>query len=260
MSLDHPANFVKQQSVTRDAFLGGRVIVSQPAKGFRAGLNSVLLGASVGAGASSLLDLGAGVGTAALVAMTHNPELAGTLVEADPQAAALGRDNLAANGLAARATVLELDITQRGAERLAAGLKADCFDTVIANPPYFEAGTGTAPSPLRAAARHTGGAALDLWVKAAATSAAPLGEVIFIHTAQSLPSLLAAFESRFGAVTILPLSPRPGQPASRILVRAIKGSRAPLTLLTSRALHEAEGRAFRPEFDAIFLGLDRLHW
>ncbi len=35
---------------------------------------------------------------------------------------------------------------------------------------------------------------------------------------------------------------------------------APLTLLASRALHEAETRAFRPEFDAIFRGTARLVW
>ena len=68
-------DFVKQQTPTRDAFLGGRLNLSQPRNGFRAGLDSVLLGASVRAASLTLLDLGAGVGTAALVAMTHNTHL-----------------------------------------------------------------------------------------------------------------------------------------------------------------------------------------
>ena len=72
--------------------------------------------------------------------------------------------------------------------------------------------------------------------------------------------LLAAFDQRFGAITLLPLSPRPDAPASRVLVRAIKGSRAPLTLLASRALHDATGNAFAPAFDAIFRGTARLVW
>jgi tRNA1(Val) A37 N6-methylase TrmN6 len=72
--------------------------------------------------------------------------------------------------------------------------------------------------------------------------------------------LLQSFTARFGAITILPLTPREGEPAHRILVRGIKGSRAPLTLLASRALHTPSGRTFRPEFDAIFRGRDRLHW
>ena len=64
MSLDHATSIVKYQTATRDAFLGGTLTVAQPAKGFRAGLDSVLLGAAVGPGRGTMLDLGAGVGTA----------------------------------------------------------------------------------------------------------------------------------------------------------------------------------------------------
>ena len=56
---------------------------------------------------------------------------------------------------------------------------------------------------------------LDLWVKTAATHAAPGGEVIFIHTAEALPLLLESVTARFGAVTVLPLLPREGEPAHR---------------------------------------------
>jgi tRNA1(Val) A37 N6-methylase TrmN6 len=260
MSLDHAADFVKQQSLTRDAFLGGRLIVSQPGSGFRAGLDSVLLGAAVDARAISLLDLGAGAGTAALVALAHISTLTATLLEADAEMAALAALNLAGNGFADRGRVLALDVTAKGAVRAAAGLPADHFAAVIANPPFFDPGAGSAPAEGRAAARHMEPAALDLWVKAAATSAAPGGEIIFIHAAPALPALLAAFEARFGAITILPLIPRDGEAVTRILVRGIKGSRAPLTLLASRPLHEAGSRAFRPEFDSIFRGTARLHW
>jgi tRNA1(Val) A37 N6-methylase TrmN6 len=97
-------------------------------------------------------------------------------------------------------------------------------------------------------------------VKVAAAHCAPDGEAIFIHAAQALPELLQSFDARFGELTVLPIAPRDGAPASRILVRGIKGSRAPLTLLSSRALHETEGRGFRPEFEAIFRGRARLIW
>lgn len=246
--------------MTRDAFLGGRLAVSQPRGGFRAGLDSVLLGAAVAAGSASLLDLGAGVGTAALVALADRPGLSATLCEADPASAALARGNLVDNGFGARARVLELDVAAAGSVRAEAGLAADAFTSVIANPPFFDSGSGTIPGPSRAAARHMPLAALDTWLRAAATHAAPGGEAIVIHVAAALPALLAAFDRRFGAVTVLPLSPRQGAPASRILVRGIKGSRAPFVLLASRALHVEDGRAFRPEFDALFRGEGRLVW
>lgn len=260
MSLDEATDVVKQQTLTRDAFLGGRLTVSQPDKGFRAGLDSVLLGAAVNAGSRSLLDLGAGVGTAALVAMAELTALSGTLVEADPAMAALAALNLGANGMAERGKVLQLDLTAPGRVRAAAGLPTDHFTTVIANPPFFDPGRGSAPSAERADARHMDDDVLDRWVKTAASHAAPGGEVIFIHVAEALPLLLAAFTQRFGAVSVLPLLPRDGEQASRILVRGIKGSRAPFNLLAARALHEPAGRTFRPEFDAIFRGTARLIW
>lgn len=260
MSLDHASKIVKHQTLTRDAFLGGRLIVSQPRNGFRAGMDSVLLGAAVGEKSRNLLDLGAGAGTAALVALVHNPALTAILVESDTEVAALAALNLAGNGFAERGRVVPLDVAAPGRIRAAAGLSADHFSTIIANPPYFEAGRGTTPAPARAAARHMNAPDLDRWVKTAATHAAPGGEVIFIYPAVHLAPLLAAFDARFGAISILPLSPREGEPATRVLIRGIKGSRAPLTLLATRPLHEPARRTFRPEFDAIFRGEAGLSW
>lgn len=260
MSLDDATRLVKQQTQTRDAFLGGRLIVSQPRKGFRAGLDSVLLGAAVDRGSGSVLDLGAGVGTAGLVALTLNPALVATLAERDPEMAGLALANLSDNGLADRARIALVDITAPGLVRVDAGLAPDSFSSVIANPPFFDPARGNRPAPDREAARHMPDEALDLWVRTAASTAAPGGEVIFIYPAEGLPLLLSSFAARFGAVTVLPLVPRPEAAATRILVRGIKGSRAPTRVLSSRILHDEESRGFRPAFDAIFRGAGRLDW
>ncbi|MDB5614010.1 MAG: methyltransferase [Devosia sp.] len=260
MSLDQPPSFVKHQTVTRDAFLGGRLTLSQPSHGFRAGLDSVLLGAAVGQGRKTLLDLGCGVGTAGLVAMQYERILNATLIDQNAEMVDLARANAADNGFAERVTLLVADITAKGAERQAAGLVENSYDVVIANPPFFAGGAGTlAADKGRAEARHMDVATLDLWIKTAASSAAAGGEIIFVYPSTSLSPLLVGFERRFGAITVLPLAPRPGEPATRVLIRGIKGSRAPMTLLSSRVLH-AEGRAFAAEFDAIFRGEARLVW
>src|SRR3569623_832674 len=124
MSLAYDGEIVKRTDVTHDAFLGGRLPITQPAKGFRAGLDSVLLGSAVGHAAGAILDLGAGAGTAALVALAHHPDLTATLVESDPDMAALASANLAANKLSKRADVLTLDLTASGRARASAGLVA----------------------------------------------------------------------------------------------------------------------------------------
>ena len=260
MSLDQAEAIVKHQTVTRDAFLGGRLHVSQPGNGFRAGVDSVLLGASVPDGTGTLLDLGAGVGTAGLVALADHPGLDATFAEVDAQALALAEANIAANGFAGRARALLVDVTASGRQREAAGIARDFYACVIANPPFFISGSGTPAAGARAGARHMERKDLDLWIKAAAAAAAPDGLAIFILPAESLPLALAGFEGRFGAIEVLPLLVRPGQPALRVLIRGRKGSRAPFRLLAGRPLHAENGKAFMPEIDAVFRGHGRFHW
>lgn len=261
MSLDQPNTFVKHQTITRDAFLGGRLTLSQPRHGFRAGMDSVLLGAAVADGRGNLLDLGSGVGTASFVALTHHPALRATLAELNAEMLDLARRNASDNGLSDRTQFAAVNVAGPGADRVAAGLAENAYDAVIANPPFFDNWGGTlAANAGRARSRHMDAATLDNWVKTAAGHATGGGEIVFIYPSESLSLLLAAFTQRFGAVTVLPLTPRPAAVVTRVLVRGIKGSRAPLTLLASRALHQAEGRGFQPEFDAIFRGVDRLVW
>lgn len=261
MSLDQPHEFVKHQTVTRDAFLGGRITLSQPRRGFRAGLDSVLLGAAVPKGSASLLDLGAGVGTAGLTALALGLARDVTLAERDEMTLGLARRNIADNGFGQAARAVAVDVEGSASARLDAGLRENAYDVVIANPPFFNSGGGTlSPDSGRAAARHMREAAIDSWLRCAAGAAAAGGQAIFIYPTDGLTDLLAAFGSRFGGITTLPLCPRPDAPTSRILVRGTKGSRAPLTLLASRSLHEADGRAFAPQFDAIFRGKAALDW
>jgi tRNA1(Val) A37 N6-methylase TrmN6 len=261
MSVNHATDFVKRQAHTTDAFLGGKLSILQPEKGFRAGQDSVLLGAAVSSASRRLLDLGAGAGVAALVAMAHNPSLSAVLAERNLEMAAFARANVAGNGMEARAHVLELDATVPGKERVSAGLDHDHFTSVIANPPFFADAEGThAPQASRAQARHMQADTLALWVRTAASAAGRDGEIIFIHRAEALPSLLAAFASRFGEIAILPIAARPGEKATRVLIKARRNSRAPLQLLAPFVLHHGNGNGFQPEAEAIFRGEALLDW
>lgn len=261
MSLDHTAGFVKHLARTRDEFLSGKLNIVQPEKGFRAGLDSVLLGASVAQTDGELLDLGCGVGVAALTALTHNEQLNASLIDVNAEMVELARHNIEVNEMPERARAYELDVTTEGKLRSAAGLQVDHFDVVIANPPFFDAAAGTlATGEGRASARHMPAKDLDKWVRTAAASARPGGKIIFVYRADGLKDLLIAFEKRFGAVAALPIVPRHGLDATRILIRGIKGSRAPMSLKSPLILHEDKGREFRTDVDAVFRGSERLHW
>lgn len=242
---------VSDGEVTHDAFLGGGLSLRQPAKGYRAGVDAVLLAASAPVATrdgGAYLDLGAGVGTVGLCVARRLPQARVVLVEREPQFVALARDNIAANGLSERVRVAALDITAaRAAELAEAGIGTGRFAHVLANPPFHTHGSGTASGQaLKAGAHAMAEGGLELWVRFMARVAAPGGTGAVIHKAEALGQVLAAFDRRFGAIRVLPILARAGQPAIRILVRGVKGSGAPLVLLAPLVLHAEDG-AFLPQ-------------
>ena len=72
-----------------------------------------------------------------------------------------------------------------------------------------------------------------------------------------LAEVLAALDGRFGDIAVLPVHGRAGQPAIRVLVRARKGSRAPLTLLPGLMLNDEAGRP-TAEAEAVLRGAEAL--
>lgn len=241
----HPANSKSgEPGLTDDAFLGGALQILQPADGYRAGVDAVLLAAAVPSALQAgarLLDLGSGVGTVGLAAAHRIPGLRATLIERAPGLAGLALRNAARNGLADRIEVLEADLTLPGARLSALGLAPESFEAVVANPPFHAEGSGTpAAEPVRAAAHAMPEPELELWVRTMARHARAGGTAILIHKASALPDALAAMESRFGGLIVLPVHARAAEPAIRVIVRGTKGSRAPFVLLPPFVLHDAD--------------------
>ena len=235
----HPARDIVRDT-TRDAFYGGRLLLEQPARGHRAGTDAVLLAAAVPRAFAGLChDVGAGVGAAGLGIALACAGARVRLVENDPAALRLAEGNIAANGLAARAQVVAHDLLDVGGRRDALAPA----DLVVSNPPFHAAGR-VRPSPdagRRAAHVLVAGATLTDWLLACLDLTAAKGTLIVIHAPAALPEILAIFERRLGAVTLLPVHPRAGAPASRVLVRGVKGSRGPFAVAAPLMLHEADG-------------------
>jgi tRNA1(Val) A37 N6-methylase TrmN6 len=243
--------------VTVDAFLGGRVEAVQPDDGsHRAGLEAVLISAAIDAAFDgNLVDLGAGTGVAGMCVAARCPAARVVLVERDRRAVAAARAALSrpANGaFAGRISIVVADIAAPEAERAAAGLGRGIADCVILNPPFRPGDEGTqSPAPARAAAHVLAEGGLEPWFRVAASVLKPGGRVVAIFRAEGIGDLLAALSGRFGAAEILPIHPRAGLPAHRILVGATKGSRARPQLLPAIALHGPEGGAYLPQVEAI---------
>jgi len=193
-----------------------------------------------------VLDLGCGSGAASLCLAARVPGCHVTGLELQRDLARLAGDNAALNGMGDRLSAIAGNLL-RPPPRLSPGT----FDHVMANPPFIEAGRGTAaPDPAKAAASIEGDASLADWVRFALVMARDKGSITFIHRADRIDALLGCIAGRAGEVVVFPLWPGAGQPASRVLVRARKQIRAPARLAPGLVLHEPDGR-FTPDAESI---------
>lgn len=226
-----------------DAALGGRLILRQPLRGHRFGHDAILLAAATPAQPDGqAVEFGAGVGAAGLALALRIDRLAVTLVEIDPALAALAADNAARNnGLSARVRAICLDVTAPAAAFAAAGLVRGAAHHVLMNAP-FNAPHNSPPDQGRRLARAAAPGTLALWLRAAARLLTSRGTVTLIWRADGLGELFAALAADFGGIALMPVFPKPETPAIRVLVRAVKGSRAPSSLVPGLTLADKTGR------------------
>lgn len=238
--------------LTHDAFLGGRLRLWQPCKGYRAGVDPVLLAASVHAqSGQSVLDLGCGAGAAALClgARIEGLELVG--VEKQASYAELARKN----GLSVHHAVIE---------DLPADIRQRMFDHVLCNPPYYDRRTGHKAKDSGRETAFGEDTPLAVWLETAARRLKPKGYLHLILHAERLPMLLAAARG-LGSIEILPLASRQGRPADRIILRARKEGRAPFRLhaplvLHSGSTHESDTADYTPDVAAALRDGKSLNW
>lgn len=242
-------------AVTDDTVLGGTVRLRQPKRGHRAGHDAILLAAAVPARSGQrAVDLGAGAGTAGLVLAARVRGVSVTLIERDPELARLAAENVESNGFGGRMSVLALDVTAPGRAFAAAGLAAETADHVLMNPPFNDgARQRSSPDAQRKAAHVAPPALLASWLRCANRLLRPSGTLTLIWRADGLVDVLAALASNFGGVTVLPIHPKPDRAAIRIVVHALKASRAPLVLLPGFILADADG-APTPHAAAVLRG------
>jgi tRNA1(Val) A37 N6-methylase TrmN6 len=226
-----------------DGFIGSRLQILQPLKGYRAGLDAVLLAASIPARKGErVLEAGAGAGVASLCLATRIAGLEICGLEVQPDLVPLARENARRNGLQQSVGFIEGDIGSPVRDLVTQGLAPQSFDHVFANPPYYApAAHSPSPDAGKARAHLTLGSDLEDWLRFACTMAKPKGTVSFVHRADALSTLLAALQGRVGGIEIFPLWPAAGKPASRVILRGTRGSNAPLTLRPGLVLHALNG-------------------
>jgi len=243
-------------NTSQDRVLDGRVSLTQPLRGYRAGLDAALLAAACDAQPGQrVIEAGCGAGGALLAAAVRRAGARFTGVERDPDALQLAQANIATNGLGERVEALAGDVATRFS-----ALKLAPFDAALANPPFFDD-----PDALRAPAPEKAGAwmaddGLATWVQFLLKAVREGGTITVIHRADRLGDLLALLAPKAGSVQVRPIHPFADQPAKRVLVRAVKTGKAPLRLLPALVLHDRDGGKHSEEAEAILRGAADLPW
>ncbi|MEX1660164.1 methyltransferase [uncultured Thioclava sp.] len=219
--------------LTEDGFLGGRLRIAQPKSGYRSAMDAVFLAAACDAHAGqSVLELGCGAGVASLCLGARVAGLVQAGLEVQPRYAALARAN-------AQANTQVLEVFEGDLAQMPADLRARSFDHVIANPPYFIAQSGTPANDREREYALREATPLAHWLDAGLRRLRPEGVMTLIQQADRLADILEGLKGRAGAITVLPIAPRVGRPARRVIVQARKGARAPLVLLAPLIVHGA---------------------
>lgn len=227
---------MSEPGTTQDWFLDGAVSVIQPAKGYRAGMDAVLLAASLSAESGQhLAEAGCGAGTALLCAAHRLAGSAFTGFERADGVRQLAIAGVMANAMTGRVTVRSHDVGERPREM------ENQFDQSFCNPPFFEPGTIRSPGSGREDA-YLAETPLKAWILFLHHITKPGGRITLIHRAAMLAELLELLGPRTGEIEVLPVRPAPEAAAGRVLIRARKGlRRGPVTLYDGLELHEAAG-------------------
>ena len=229
--------------LTDDLFLGGALKMFQPKDGFRSGIDAVLLAASIpDHGPMRVLEAGCGAGVVSLAIARRCQEAEVMAIEIEAVNTAIAMRNISRNELEGRVRVIHADLCDPVSRLERLGLQQNSYDFVVANPPFYdEREMRVSKNPLRRRAKRAVAETLEDWVRFLTAMAAPKGVISLIHRAEKLDEILLVLSRRFGAVKILPLFPKPNEPANRVIIQGVKGSRAPMTLLPGIVLHDEAG-------------------
>ncbi|MDF3074448.1 MAG: methyltransferase, partial [Alphaproteobacteria bacterium] len=149
-------------TITEDRLLDGRVRLLQPATGYRVAMDTLVLAAAIETEpGEAVLDVGAGVGAAALCLAVRVPGVRVVGIEVQRELVSLAQRNIQLNGLQDRVEMIVADVAQRPPPRLAAGT----FHHVMTNPPHMTAEEATLPpDPVKAIANVESTANLAKWL------------------------------------------------------------------------------------------------
>ena len=206
---------------------------------FPLGTDSVLLADFVRLPSKALAaDLGAGVGTLGLLLCAREPDCRVDGIELQAQAVDAARAVIRENGMAGRVSVARGDLRQ-----IADFSPAGRYDAVVANPPYFPAGSGAAAaSESMALARTELGCTLAEVCAAAAKLLNFGGRFCVCIRPERLCELFCEMRSAGVEPKRLRLVAKcPGKAPWLVLVEGRRGGKSGMTVMPDLFVHGEDG-------------------
>lgn len=224
---------------TADAFFNGRIRVRQASDGYRYSIDAVILAYfSAMLSGEKVLDLGTGCGIIPLIMAFRKPGIQVFGVEVQESLALLAVENVNENNMAERITIFHTDM-----KLLQIEMTGGPVDLVVANPPFYRAGSGRVnPNDQRAVARHEIRVGLPDVILTARRMLRTGGCFLSIYLAERICDLIV--EMRNAGIepkTIRAIQSHENEAAKLVLVEGKKGGQPGTRLAPPLILYQADG-------------------
>ena len=218
---------------TLDKFLCGKVLLAQSPKGLRATSDSVLLAAAVLIKkGETLLDVGAGNGVIGLC-VNARKKCAITAIECQKNLVDIVCQNAQLNHTTIEVIPHNLFDTKDV-------IKGRSFQHVVTNPPFYD-NTGKGRQSSEQCLAYRAEFDLKKWLNYCLKHLKSGGTFTMIHRPEMLGEILSVLNQKLGAIEIFPIQTKLKQPAKRIIIRGILGSKTPLKLYPPLVMHNPDG-------------------
>lgn len=225
--------------------LNKRVKLLHTEKGFKTSIDSVLLAAACPAQKGDhVFDMGCGVGGAGLCVLSRVEGVQLTGIDIQQDHVELATRNAEANLFQEQCEFISGDVRDYKNE--------NAYHHIICNPPYLDKGAHLrSPHIEKATAMGHDVLTVKEWVDVGHDCLKSNGSITMIHRADKTDKIIQALGKRFGAIEIIPLWPKQGEEAKRVVIRAIKHRKSPASLHAGLVLHGDDGE-YTGEAENIF--------
>jgi len=216
-------------------FLEGSIIVYQPKKGFRFGIDSILLAHFLNLKPQDLvLEVGAGSGIISLIALKRFPKAKIFALELESIFIECLKRNILENKLQEKLFIIKGDIKT-------SLFKSGIFDVIFSNPPYFKSKSGRkSPYEIENIARRDIEFELDEFLKKVSSLLKNKGKFYLVFTALRLAELIYLLKKNKLEPKLLRLVySYPGSEAKLVLLLAVKNAKEEIRIFSPLYIYDS---------------------